>query len=78
MVNALLGQTSGGGERIRKETEMRKLIANEGMTLDGVVQAPAHMPTRTRAEASSTAAGIRATSTTSPWAGRWRVMQSGG
>jgi hypothetical protein len=32
----------GTAEIYRKETEMRKLIANEFMTLDGVVQAPSY------------------------------------
>jgi dihydrofolate reductase len=34
-------RTQGGGRR-QKETEMRKVIANEWMTLDGVVQAPSY------------------------------------
>jgi dihydrofolate reductase len=39
MLNTLLRRR--GGEE-RKETQMRKLIANEWMTLDGVVQAPSY------------------------------------
>jgi hypothetical protein len=32
----------GAADSDRKETEMRKVIANEWMTLDGVVQAPSY------------------------------------
>ena len=50
----------------RKETEMRKLIVNEWMTLDGVVQAPAQPDEDTTSGTGNlllTASGISASAT---------------
>jgi hypothetical protein len=49
----------------RKDTEMRKLIATEWMSVDGVVQAPSY-PDEDRSGGSTAAAGTRATSMISP------------
>ena len=65
--------------RRREEDQMRKVIVNEFMSLDGVVQAPRRR--RTRTEASGTAAGTWATGTTSGASGcsstsrgRWLLL----
>jgi hypothetical protein len=59
-VKALFRRSRGEAERLEGD-EMRRVIVNEWMTLDGVVQAPSYAD-EDRTGASSAAAGTPATS----------------